>query len=59
MSLSIFFRAIIFTCVTVGLMTFLVSCDHYGATGGGGSNHVQEAIAHANEAVEHGNMGHG
>lgn len=58
MSLPRFFKTVLMMCTVSGLMIFSISCDHYGATGGGGS-HVQEAIAHAMEAVEHGNMGHG
>ncbi len=59
MSLPHFFRTVLMMGSFIGILGFLVSCDHYGATGGGGSNHVQEAISHSMEAVEHGNMGHG
>ena len=57
MSLSHVFRSVIIMSAMVGLLSVMVSCEH-GATGGSGS-HVQEAMSHAMEAVEHGNMGHG
>ncbi len=58
MSFSHLFRSVLMMGAMVGLVSVMVSCEHYGATGGGGG-HVQEAMSHAMEAVEHGNMGHG
>jgi len=57
MSLSHVLRSVFIMGAMVGLLSLMVSCEHYGA--GGGGSHVQEAILHAMEAVEHGNMGHG